>query len=102
MDIIIYRTRKLDLIKAYSKIYKLFVEKGFNIRHADMERCDFIDVENKYISFFCHDYRRMGGIRPTYYNTDNEVASRFLSQGASKVDGREVASLEELCELIWH
>lgn len=41
----------------------------------------------------------MSGTRPKYYNTDSILASNFLQQGACKVNGYEVDSLEKIVEL---
>lgn len=97
MEIVIYRRKIFSMINIFKYVLSMLKQEFGIIEYKD--NCT-IKVENVVIEFFCGDYNRMGGIRPDVFNTNCRSASMFLQQGASKVNGIEIYSIEKLLEKI--
>jgi hypothetical protein len=99
MFIIIHRTECSEI----RKIYEYLVETLPNEVNSVIEvnkKWITVGVENTRIDFYCGDYSRMAGIRPDYYNTDNETVAYFLQMMADRVNGKEIKDISELINII--
>lgn len=103
-DTIIYRKKSSDIFKVFDEIVKCLEDLQSN---SDRDRLTvdknliLLYVDGYTINFFCGPVWKMGGIRPSLYNTDCKHASDFLEQGAEKVNGKEVKDLNELLKMVW-
>lgn len=96
-DVVIYRKNKNDLLDAFAEIARHLKEHS---NPSIDKKYLTIKFQDWSIEFFCGAVWRMGGTRPSLYNTDYKYASDFLEQGAVKVNGKEIEDIEELLRII--
>lgn len=93
-DVVIYRSSRRQLERAFKETVEMIRKREIKAI-IDRNRL-YINIGDNRISFWLGDPCRMGGLRPKYYNSNSRLASDFLQQGASKVNGYEIPDLETI------
>ena len=99
MFIVIHRTEAVEAQKVFEHLAETLPKE----LESDIEinkNWRTIGVNGSRIDFRCGDVFKLGGLRPNYYNTDNELASCFLEQSAVKVNGKEIKDISEIVTLV--
>lgn len=101
MIVIIYRKYRADVEKVFYQLSEGF--KKLKISEESMaadNKKKTIDLNEWHFDFFCGNIYKMAGIRPSFYNTDDRDASRFLEQSASKIGGQEIQDVNDLFNIL--
>ena len=100
INIVIHRIRREVLNDVFKEL-----RRRLDIKYKNDKRSCLISIEEGlicpvYIIGRYGDYTKLSGLRPDFYNTEDEVAVWYLEQSASKVNGVGFDDIQNVLKIV--